>query len=270
VIAGPSQGDPSASLRAEALKAEGSGQVIEGIITGWDTAKPVAKHGVTDFSVRLAAYDPAMADYPVAVSNVAYVQVINPTATLTATPSVTPTPTPSRTPTTSPSPTASPVATITPTRGVTALPSSTPTLVPTAASTAAATPPATAPPATNTPRAEASPTATVQPTITPGVRAIISEPVEHATVSGQVKIIGTADGPAFGSYVLEFVPGDQQVAEGWLPVEPPKTTPVTAGQLGVWRTEVLRPGIYTLRLRVVGTDGTQAVALVHVAVLASQ
>ncbi|MCX6030321.1 MAG: transglycosylase domain-containing protein, partial [Chloroflexi bacterium] len=63
VVAGPAQGD------------------LDGIITGWDTAKPVAQHNVHDFSLRLAAYDPANLDYPAATSNVAYIQVIAATPT---------------------------------------------------------------------------------------------------------------------------------------------------------------------------------------------
>jgi hypothetical protein len=78
--------------------------------------------------------------------------------------------------------------------------------------------------------------------------------------------MGTADGPTFESYALEFVPGEQEVAVGWLPVDLPRTAPVTAGQLGLWRTETLRPGTYTLRLRVMGRNGMEATAIVRVVV----
>jgi hypothetical protein len=78
--------------------------------------------------------------------------------------------------------------------------------------------------------------------------------------------MGTADGPTFESYALEFVPGEQEVAVGWLPVDLPRTAAVTAGQLGLWRTETLRPGTYTLRLRVMGRNGMEATAIVRVVV----
>ncbi|MCX6030091.1 MAG: hypothetical protein NT169_12450, partial [Chloroflexi bacterium] len=248
VISGPAQGD------------------VDGIIAGWDTAKPVAKHNVDDFSLRLAAYDPANMDYPAAVSNVAYVRVIVPTATPTSTP------TPSRTPTSTPTATLTPTlaATATATPAATASPSPAPTLAatPTAAPTAAPLSPTStstsASPSTATPTTP--PPATAPPTAALALRAIITEPADRATVSGPVKIMGTADGPTFSSYVLEFVPGEQEVAVGWLPVELPKTAPVTAGQLGLWHTETLKRGTYTLRLQVTGTNGMRAVAVVRVVV----
>ncbi len=103
------------------------------------------------------------------------------------------------------------------------------------------------------------------PTTALALRALITAPADRATVSGPVKIMGTADGPTFSSYVLEFVPGEQEAASGWLPVELPRTAAVTAGQLGLWHTETLGAGIYTLRLRVTGAM-MQASAVVRVVV----
>jgi membrane peptidoglycan carboxypeptidase len=82
-IAGPRRGD------------------AEGRLADWDALAAANTHDVTDFSVRLAAYDAALPDYPVAISNVAYVTVpmstLTPTATNTPTPVSTNTPTPTAT-----------------------------------------------------------------------------------------------------------------------------------------------------------------------------
>ncbi len=55
----------------------------------WDVPGAAAQHDVNDFSLRLAAYDPANLDYPVAVSNVAYVVLEASTATPTPSPTFT-------------------------------------------------------------------------------------------------------------------------------------------------------------------------------------
>jgi membrane peptidoglycan carboxypeptidase len=270
---------------------------IDGIITGWDAAQPVEQHGASDFSVRLAAYDPTFLDYPVAVSNVAYVRVVNPTATATVSPlptaspspspsasaSVSPTrtkggppPTTTATPSGTPSSTNVPAASRTPTAAATAPPAATatrtraatatlsPAATPTAPATATATRPAGAP---------ASPTGTAPAaTHTPapaGLVAVITEPAERATVSGQVRIAGTAAGPVFASYFLEYAPGeDPAIVPLWYPADTPKTRPVTIGPLGIWQTATLSPGPYLLLLTVAGADGTQATAVVRVEVAA--
>ncbi len=67
---------------------------MDGLIGEWDAAATVAQHGSNDFSLRLAAYDPANMDAPVAVSNAVYVYVEAPTPEPTPGPTLEPTATP--------------------------------------------------------------------------------------------------------------------------------------------------------------------------------
>ena len=267
VIAGPLNGDR------------------EGQLAEWDTTIAAEAHNVTDFSVRLAAYDAALPDYPVAVSNVAYLTVLRPTATPTASPTASPTPT--RTPTrpTTPTPTATrtltptlaasptaiasstPTLRASPTRGVTVTATAGPTARATATSPASATatippatatiPPATATataiPATATPRAAASATPAASGS---AVRAVIAAPLAGSRIRGAVEIIGDAHGPGFTGYQLEFAAGLQPQAASWQQLSVPQVTPVTNGMLGVWQTQSLAPGAYWLRLEVFTTAGT--------------
>ena len=65
VLSGPNPADPNDPAAL--------GREFAGDLGGWDVAATAAQHDVTDFTLRLAAYDPANMDYPVAVSNVVYV-----------------------------------------------------------------------------------------------------------------------------------------------------------------------------------------------------
>jgi membrane peptidoglycan carboxypeptidase len=214
---------------------------VNGKLADWDVQATVAKHNVNDFSLRLAAYDPQHLDAPVAVSNVVYVtaQGITPTDTPTMAP-VEPTATlPAATPTaTSPAPTATAAPTLTP------LPAA-PTETPTAPPAATATPTTAA--ATPTPTAQAA----------APLEADISAPAAGAQVSGRVAVMGIADGAGFQSYQLEYAPGDQPAPGAWQPVAPPQTQPssATGGLLGMWPTQTLTPGRYTLRLTVMDSAG---------------
>ena len=81
----------------------------------------------------------------------------------------------------------------------------------------------------------------------------IASPATGSRVSGSVPVLGTASGSPFARFELYFKPepsGDE--AYVWFAGE---TFEVRNGQLGVWRTADLAPGIYTLRLRVVRPDG---------------
>jgi membrane peptidoglycan carboxypeptidase len=276
VIAGPLEGDR------------------EGQLADWDTAVPAEAHNVTDFSVRLAAYDAALPDYPVAVSNGAYLTVRRPTATPTALPTGTPSPTASPTPTGTPTRHATPTPTATrtltptlaasptaiassppapsasPTRGVTAGPTSAATG---AAPTATGAPTATVAPATATgvpaTASVATATATSRPaTVTPSatpsatppaagatVRAVLAAPLAGSRLRGAVEIIGDAHGPDFTGYQLAFAAGLQPQATSWQQLSVPQVTPVTNGILGVWQTQNLAPGAYWLRLEVFTAAG---------------
>lgn len=84
-------------------------------------------------------------------------------------------------------------------------------------------------------------------------QAGISAPASGATVSGDVPIIGTAVIEPFQRYELYYKlepSGDDAYIyfDGG-------TNQVTNGQLAIWRTATLPPGTYSIRLRVVKTDG---------------
>ena len=84
-------------------------------------------------------------------------------------------------------------------------------------------------------------------------QAGISSPATGESVSGAVPIVGTASGSQFARYELYFKAepsGDE--AYVWFTGD---TRQVRNGQLGVWSTDGLTPGNYTLRLRVVRPDG---------------
>lgn len=81
----------------------------------------------------------------------------------------------------------------------------------------------------------------------------ISAPASGAPVSGDVPIIGTAVIEPFQRYELYYKlepSGDDAYIyfDGG-------TNQVTNGQLAIWRTANLAPGTYSIRLRVVKTDG---------------
>ncbi len=84
----------------------------------------------------------------------------------------------------------------------------------------------------------------------------ITSPAPGSAVSGAVPIMGTAVIEPFQRYELYYKlepSGDDSYVyfDG-------QTQQVVNGQLGVWQTGDLAPGIYTLRLRVVKTDGNYA------------
>ncbi len=81
----------------------------------------------------------------------------------------------------------------------------------------------------------------------------ITSPAPGSTVSGPVPIIGTATGSSFARFELYFKQepsGDE--AYSYFAGE---TRQIVNGQLGIWQTDVLQPGTYTLRMRVVRPDG---------------
>jgi membrane peptidoglycan carboxypeptidase len=238
VLSGPNPVDPNDPAAL--------GREFAGDLGGWDVAATAAQHDVTDFTLRLAAYDPANMDYPVAVSNVVYViMVAIPTDTPAPTETPSPTGTPELTPTSELTPTDTP-----------GLPTVTPT-----------------PEATFTPVVgeTETPLPTLEPSPTPSpeaiLRAIITQPVDGAQVTGQVAVVGSADGTGFVGYVLEYALGDQPGESDWLPMAPPSAQPVTDATLALWQTDVLDAGIYSLRLRALNSSGDVRSAQVRVSVV---
>lgn len=77
--------------------------------------------------------------------------------------------------------------------------------------------------------------------------AKISSPGTNDVISGIVEILGTACGPTFHSYILEYGLGISP--EQWFKIKD-STTPVEEGPLGTWNVNQLAYGIYTLRLQV--------------------
>ena len=86
-----------------------------------------------------------------------------------------------------------------------------------------------------------------------GNQSGITSPAPGSSVRGAVPILGTGTRADFVRYELYYKQepsGDE--AYIWIASE---TRQVQNGQLGVWQTGDLPPGIYTLRLRVVRPDG---------------
>lgn len=84
----------------------------------------------------------------------------------------------------------------------------------------------------------------------------ITSPAAGSTISGDVPVMGTAETDTFSKYELHYKlepSGDDAYIyfDG-------NTTPVSNGQLGIWRAAGLGPGVYSLRLRVVRADGNYA------------
>lgn len=84
-------------------------------------------------------------------------------------------------------------------------------------------------------------------------QAGITSPAAGSAISGDVPVIGTADIDSFSKYELHYKlepSGDDAYVyfDGG-------TSPITNGQLGIWRAAGLGPGVYSLRLRVVKADG---------------
>ncbi|MCS7178627.1 MAG: PBP1A family penicillin-binding protein [Anaerolineae bacterium] len=74
----------------------------------------------------------------------------------------------------------------------------------------------------------------------------ISFPSPDATVSGVVGVMGTVSVPNFDHYHVEYGLGETPLGWGW--VSGPHLTPVRDGQITVWDTTLLAPGVYTLRV----------------------
>lgn len=84
----------------------------------------------------------------------------------------------------------------------------------------------------------------------------ITSPGTGSAISGDVPIIGTAVIDPFQKYELHYKQ-EPSGNDAFIYFDG-STSPVTNGQLGVWRASGLPPGIYSLRLRVVKNDGNYA------------
>ena len=153
-------------------------------------------------------------------------------------------------------PTATPFDTPTPTATPEALPSATPTATWLPSPTSTATP-VDEPTATPTVFVE-PPTAT--PSL-PNLIAVITQPADGNLVSGLVSIAGTAAGPDFASYTLQY-----STPEGFAPVNPDQPVYFTASfdVLGTWNTSALPAGATSLLLTVTGVSGAETSATVAV------
>ncbi len=88
---------------------------------------------------------------------------------------------------------------------------------------------------------------------TPRPAAAISNPAAQTQLAGEAEIIGTANGPGFSGYQLEF--GLSHNPEGWAPIRERRLEPVVDGVLGRWNTtEIRRGGPATIRLLLFGPD----------------
>lgn len=99
---------------------------------------------------------------------------------------------------------------------------------------------------------------TIQPTATAYAQAAsgITSPAPGSTVSGSVPVMGTAVIEPFQRYEL-YYKQEPNGDDSYIYFDG-DTKPVVNGQLGIWETGTLPPGIYTIRMRVVKTDGNYA------------
>lgn len=88
---------------------------------------------------------------------------------------------------------------------------------------------------------------------TPRPRAVIDQPPPNSEINAQIEIGGSASGPNFSDFVLEY--GLSHDPGGWAIITPPNPTQVQNGLLASWdTTTVAYSGPLTLRLTVFGPD----------------
>ena len=85
----------------------------------------------------------------------------------------------------------------------------------------------------------------------------ITSPATGSSVSGSVPVLGTAARQDFVRYELYFKrePSGDEEYRWFCCDDGSQLNQVVNGQLGVWHTQSLAPGIYTLRMRVVNPKG---------------
>ena len=84
--------------------------------------------------------------------------------------------------------------------------------------------------------------------------AVITSPQDRDVVRGLLVIKGTAASPNFWKYEIHYAP-EPNPTDQWMLVGDVHEAPVTAGRLETWDTSLVSDGTYSLRLRVVRTDG---------------
>lgn len=87
---------------------------------------------------------------------------------------------------------------------------------------------------------------------TPRPRAAITLPGPMDSLTGEIEIFGTAIGPNYGGYLVDF--GLSHDPQGWAPVQEQRTHIVENGLLALWDTLELEGGPATIRLIVLGPD----------------
>lgn len=92
-----------------------------------------------------------------------------------------------------------------------------------------------------------------QPAISHAQSSGITSPAPGSAVSGAVPVVGTASNDSFQRYEL-YYKQEPNGDDAYIYFDG-STRPVSNGQLGIWQTGDLAPGIYSLRLRVVRPDG---------------
>jgi hypothetical protein len=86
-------------------------------------------------------------------------------------------------------------------------------------------------------------------------QGLITSPRDRAAVRGLVPIEGIATHAQFWKYELHFGP-EPNPGDQWTPITgSPFSVPVVQGRLALWDTTIIPDGIYSLRLRLVRTDG---------------
>jgi len=83
--------------------------------------------------------------------------------------------------------------------------------------------------------------------------ALITTPMDNATLSGIVPILGTASNPQFLRYELAFSYSPNPT-DTWFSIQDPVKTQVVNEVLGRWDTTGITDGVYLLRLRVYSSE----------------
>lgn len=98
----------------------------------------------------------------------------------------------------------------------------------------------------------------------------VTSPEGLSELSGTVEVRGTVNPTNLRGYFLEVAPSNQNPNSAtWTPVTLGSGRPVTDGVLGEWDTTLLPDGSYTLRLRVVLTNGDTQTVLVRPLIVAN-
>jgi hypothetical protein len=86
----------------------------------------------------------------------------------------------------------------------------------------------------------------------PTLEARILSPANESTASPTMTVAGVAQGPGFGSYILDYGPGDDPT--NWLTLATGSNA-VNHSTLGTFQTSALPDGRYTIRLRALNLGG---------------